>query len=237
MASNQTSPVNEINIPLNVALFEGRHPWPSFIKEFVYDSKSGGYDPRDFEVFEGLAIIKFLHWKAKGVKAINLYLSGLVAATVAVLNAAYTTGIYVKLFHYSSVSNNWIPQLCDFLKLPQGTVLTNEEVLSLEKEERAKKEITDLERRTIVSYVNLFNELYTNYDPNRFCWKDVHSYIIREYKNIIPEYIDLMRPYFENEEREDIYSNVIRKRIEADRGKRKQTPILKLASKRRGRRR
>lgn len=228
---------------LNVALFENRHRWPSNVTEYMYSDKYN-YDPRDFATFEGLATIKLLQWKAEGVVAINLYLSGLIGATIAAINAAHSVGIYVKLFHYSNLTNKWIPQLLDFMTPPSGIILiTEEDVKAEEAEERIKKSISYYTRRLIVAYVDIFNNLYNHYNPDRFTWEDVYSYITREYINYDKELLLLMKPYFENykkepeESEENLYATKLRRifeaRANANRLYEIKIPIHKSSNKRR----
>jgi len=231
------------NAVLNVALFEKRHKWPSYVKDFIFEEVNKGYDQRDFSTFEGIATIKLLGWKAKGIKAINLYLSGLVGATISVLNAAYNVGIYVKLFHYSNIINNWIPQTLDFFPIPSGIIFKTPEELQIEEEElRVKEEITNKERQVIIGYVNVFNKLQEHYDPDRYTWEDVYSYITREYQGCNKEYIMLMKPYFEksmakNQPELESYNERLRKFIEKRRGTEPLKPIFKSANIRRARKR
>lgn len=209
---------NETKI-INVALFENRHNWPVYVTSFLYGEKQM-YDPRDFKTFEGLATIKFLKWKSEGIAVVNLYLSGYIGATIAALNAAHSVGLYVKLFHYSNLTNKWIPQVLDFFSPPPGIILKTGEELEIEKEEASvKNSISERERRIIVSYVNILNKLLHHYDPDRFTWEDIYSYIMREYIGVEKEFILLMKPYFINynkEERDDTpYGERLRKLLDA----------------------
>lgn len=229
----------ELNNTINVALFENRHDWPKVVTDYVYHDKGSTYDPRDFKTFEGLALLKFLKWKSAGITIVNLYLSGLVSATIAALNAAYSVGIYVKLFHYSNLTGSWIPQILDFLPAPPGIIIKTESESLAEKEEEAVKDnISENERVTIVSYVELFNKLYHTYDPDKFFWDDVYKYITREYGKYNEELILLMKPYFENKNKNEMelnYGQRITKYIEEHRNGKYFSPLRKFTNKRRDR--
>ena len=93
----------------NVALFEDRHLFPDYVTDYVF-GKDKSWSPLDFIAFQQAAERRLLAWKAEGITGINLYLTGLTSATVAVINACYVCKMYLKLFYNNFLVNEWTPQ-------------------------------------------------------------------------------------------------------------------------------
>lgn len=87
---------------LKVALCEGRHE----IKEAVDGSIfSSTVDPTDVEGLEVIALCRLT-----GVQQLDLYVTGLTVALVAVLNVCHMEGIAVTLYHYNRETGDYYPQ-------------------------------------------------------------------------------------------------------------------------------
>lgn len=85
-----------------MALCEGRHNIPEAVDGAVFGNE---LDPLAVGEMEAEAIQKL-----GGTEALNLYVTGLTVALVAVLNACHQLGIRVTLYHFDRNSGQYYPQ-------------------------------------------------------------------------------------------------------------------------------
>ena len=90
------------NATLNMALCEGRHAIPNATNGAIFGNT---INPIDVCGLEEKALNKL-----EGVKALNLYVTGLSVALVAVINVCHREGIMLTLWHYDRDSGNYYPQ-------------------------------------------------------------------------------------------------------------------------------
>lgn len=86
-----------------LGLFEGRHDLPAEVTGYIFTSE---VDPADMaglyqQVAEALA----------EVSELTLYVTGLTAATTAVLQYCFGNIIPVTLMHYDRISGKYVPQV------------------------------------------------------------------------------------------------------------------------------
>lgn len=87
---------------LNMALCEGRHSIPQAVDGSIF---SNTLNPLDVSGLEEQAFHKL-----EGVNALNLYVTGLSVALVAVINVCHREDIMLTLWHYDRDSGNYYPQ-------------------------------------------------------------------------------------------------------------------------------
>lgn len=87
---------------MKVALCEGRHEIPQAVDGSIF---SATVDPLDVESLEVIALCRLA-----GVKQLDLYVTGLTVALVAVLNVCHLEGITVTLYHYNRETGDYYPQ-------------------------------------------------------------------------------------------------------------------------------
>lgn len=86
----------------SMALCEGRHEIPEAVDGSIFGNE---LDPLAVEEMEVEAFRKL-----EGLKNLNLYVTGLTVALVAVLNACRTLGIKVTLYHFDRTSGAYYSQ-------------------------------------------------------------------------------------------------------------------------------
>lgn len=87
-----------------MALCEGRHDIPEAVDGSIFGFE---IDPLHPEKLEEDAAAK-IH--DLGIKKLNLYVTGLSVALVAVINAAKLTGVELVLYHYDKNSDTYYTQ-------------------------------------------------------------------------------------------------------------------------------
>ena len=87
-----------------MALCEGRHAIPQAVDGAIFDTVINPLD------VEGLQTEAHNKLKALDIKSLDLYVTGLTVALVAVLNACRQLGIVVTLYHYDREEGNYYPQ-------------------------------------------------------------------------------------------------------------------------------
>lgn len=85
-------------------LCEGRHEIPDAVDGSIFGFDVDPLNPNGLEV-EAVAKIKSL-----GIEKLDLYVTGLSVALVAVLNAAKLTGVEIALYHYDKDSETYYRQ-------------------------------------------------------------------------------------------------------------------------------
>ena len=90
------------NATLSMALCEGRHAIPNATNGAIFGNT---INPLDVCGLEETAYNKLM-----GVKALNLYVTGLSVALIAVVNVCHREGIMLTLWHYDRDSGNYYPQ-------------------------------------------------------------------------------------------------------------------------------
>ena len=88
----------------SMALCEGRHAIPQAVDGAIFDTV---INPLDVEGLQSEAYNKI---KALDINSLDLYVTGLTVALVAVLNACRQLGIVVTLYHYDREEGNYYPQ-------------------------------------------------------------------------------------------------------------------------------
>ena len=86
----------------SMTLCEGRHDIPNATDGAIFGNT---INPLDVCGLEEKALNKL-----EGVKALNLYVTGLSVALVAVINVCHREGIMLTLWHYDRNSGNYYPQ-------------------------------------------------------------------------------------------------------------------------------
>lgn len=88
----------------SMALCEGRHSIPQAVDGAIFGNT---INPLDTQGLQAEAESKL---KALDIKSLDLYVTGLTVALIAVLNACRQLGIVVTLYHYDRESDNYYPQ-------------------------------------------------------------------------------------------------------------------------------
>lgn len=134
----------------NVGLFEGRHPYPEFVKDYIFP-KNPAWGPLDFDEYQLFATERLLKWKSEGITGINVYLSGLTTAVIAVLNACFHCKMYAKLFHANFLTDTWLAQPVDFFDSQCNYKgLATNELKNYEEFKEVDKKLTIPEKTEIV---------------------------------------------------------------------------------------
>lgn len=186
------------NIIKYAALFKDRHYFPSYVQDCIFDGLAKGYDPMDSMTFKTEAIEKFLKWKYEGFDCVHIYMSGLVAATVAIINAAYASELPIKLYHYSFMQDKWLPQTVDFCAtLGYNNNLTEREVRDLAYEVEIKRELTKNEYMNMIGYVRIYKDLLLKYkdEPTLPPWQELRNELYKQYRDVRYNILDLMQDH------------------------------------------
>ena len=85
-----------------MSLCEGRHEIPQATDGSIFGNE---LDPLAVDELEQQAIKKL-----EGIKALNLYVTGLTVALIAALNACRSLGIRVTLYHFDRTSDTYYTQ-------------------------------------------------------------------------------------------------------------------------------
>lgn len=87
---------------VSMALCEGRHNIPEAVDGSIFATE---LDPLDLAGMETAATEKL-----RGIKQLNLYVTGLTVALVAVLNVCHRNNISVTLYHYNRETGTYYEQ-------------------------------------------------------------------------------------------------------------------------------
>ena len=98
---------------IEAGLFAGRHELP--VKNFIF---TGEVSPVDFKRMDEGSVCWLMQHTEPG-DVLFLYVTGLTAATVAVIKACKTLGVGLVLMHFDRTSGRYVPQ--DVLT-PEGGV-------------------------------------------------------------------------------------------------------------------
>lgn len=95
---------------MNVGLIKGRHEIPEVNGLYIFNEP---VDPTDVIGINEIAIarIKQLFNSPNAEKSMNLYVTGLTVALVAVINACRMYHIKLVLWHYNRDTNRYFPQV------------------------------------------------------------------------------------------------------------------------------
>lgn len=100
---NAKIPMVTVNIEsASMALCEGRHPIPQATDGAIFGNT---LNPLDIQGMEETAFQKL-----EGLKSLNLYVTGLTVALVAVLNVCRREGILLTLWHFNRETGDYYPQ-------------------------------------------------------------------------------------------------------------------------------
>ncbi len=101
---------------MNIALFESRHKIPQACDGSIFDCSISSNMMTDPDALEKLAYTRFLAKQVelgiettKGLQ-VNLYVTGLTVALIAVINALAKTDTELTLYHYDRDTNSYYPQ-------------------------------------------------------------------------------------------------------------------------------
>lgn len=94
------------NNKINLGLCQGRHSIPQ-VSSYIFAQE---VNPLDVDGLTRQAIVTLLELKKQGITTIDLYVTGLTVALVAVINAAITHGITLICWHFDRESGNYYPQ-------------------------------------------------------------------------------------------------------------------------------
>lgn len=97
-------PYFEVSDHASMALCEGRHEIPQAVDGSIFGNTIDPLDPN------GLQAEAESKLKALDIKSLDLYVTGLTVALIAVLNACRQLDIVVTLYHYDRESDNYYPQ-------------------------------------------------------------------------------------------------------------------------------
>lgn len=102
---DESMPIPQIEVDTaSMSLCEGRHPIPDAKDGSIFTTE---INPLDVEGLEAEAEAKLF---ALNIRKLNLYVTGLTVALIAVLNAARKLNIAVTLYHYDRETGNYYPQ-------------------------------------------------------------------------------------------------------------------------------
>lgn len=95
---------------MNIGLIKGRHEIPEVNGLYIFNKP---IDPTDVIGINEIAIarIKQLFNSPNEEKSMNLYVTGLTVALVAVINACRVYHIKLILWHYNRDTNRYFPQV------------------------------------------------------------------------------------------------------------------------------
>ncbi len=101
---NEYVPTIEVSLnEKSMALCEGRHEIPQAVDGSIFGNE---LDPLAIEKMEATASARL-----DGVDVLNLYVTGLTVALVAVLNVCRDNGIKVTLYHFDRATGGYYPQV------------------------------------------------------------------------------------------------------------------------------
>ena len=89
---------------INVGLFKGRHELPT--KNYIFE---GEVNPVDFKRMDECAVCWLMQYTDPG-DVLYLYVTGLTAATVAVIKACKMLGVGLVLMHFDRQTGKYVPQ-------------------------------------------------------------------------------------------------------------------------------
>ena len=176
------------------SLFRDRHYFPTYVKDHVFDGQTNLYEPMNIMVFKHDALTKFLKWKKQGFTCVYIYMSGLVTATIAVLNAAWLAEMPVKLYHFSFLQDKWLPQEIEFCSaLGYNSNITDRELNDWTREVEEKKELDVAEYQNLVGYVRIYKDLVLKYSKEPIPeWRQLKAMLYKQYKDLKSDYLDMM---------------------------------------------
>lgn len=178
------------------SLFKDRHYFPDYVKDFVFDGMQKGYDPMNMSTFRTEALEKFIQWKHHGFTSAHIYMSGLTTAAVEIINAAFLTGLPIRLFHYSFLQDKWLPQDIDaFTSIGYNISRTSREAQMWNTESQLKSELTKAEYINIVGYVRIYKDLLLKYRDKEDEipeWPELKKELYRTFRDIQSPMLELM---------------------------------------------
>ena len=92
---------------LTIGLVEGRHDLP--VTEFIYQEGDITF-PLDIGRLAEIADKRLSQLGAITYTSLDVYVTGLTAATLAVMRVAFVRGYLVTFHHFDRDSGSWIPQ-------------------------------------------------------------------------------------------------------------------------------
>ena len=176
------------------AMFRDRHYFPAYVKDYVFDGQTNTYEPMNIGTFKNDALNKFLKWKKQGFTCVYVYMSGLLTATISMLNAAWLAEMPIKLYHFSFLQDMWLPQEIEFSSaLGYNSNITDRELNAWVKEVEDKKELDVSEYQNLVGYVRIFKDLVLKYSKEPIPdWRQLKGMLFKQYKDLRSDYLDMM---------------------------------------------
>lgn len=96
--------MTDVTKTFKMGLCEGRHEIPYVTDGYIFGFEVDPLRPALLELQAGALMIK------NDIKKLDLYVTGLSVALVAVINAARVTGVDLTLYHYDKDTNIYYPQ-------------------------------------------------------------------------------------------------------------------------------
>lgn len=177
-------------------VFNNRHPYPDYVKDSLFDSVSI-YDPRDTKFMEASIREKFVKWKSEGFSGVFLFLSGLISATVSAINVAYEEHLYLRLYHYSVLTDSWLPQNISVFDGVNGYAnkLTMTEEINLALELQRTSSLGKYAVSLLANYVLAYKELERKNLHTVLDWDAERAVLKGRLSPYIPPYVEAMRIY------------------------------------------
>lgn len=177
-------------------VFNNRHPYPEYVKDTLFDSVSI-YDPRDTKFMEATIREKFRKWKDEGFSGVFLFLSGLISATVCAINVAYEEKMYLRLYHYSVITDSWLPQNVSVFDGVNGyhNTLTMSEELNLALEIQRTSSLGKYATALLANYVLAYKDLERKNMHTVLDWDAERAVLKGKLNPYIPPYVEAMRIY------------------------------------------
>jgi hypothetical protein len=177
-------------------MFNNRHPYPEYVRDTLFESAAIA-DPRNTRFMDATIREKVRKWKSEGFSGVYLFLSGLVSATVSAINVAYEENIYLRLYHYSVITDSWIPQNISIFDGVNGyhNKLTMSEELNLALEIQRTESLGKYALTLLANYVLNYKELERKNMHTVLDWDAEKAVLKGKLTPYIPPYVEAMRIY------------------------------------------
>lgn len=197
-------------------LFNNRHPYPEYVRDTLFDS-SAIYDPRDTIYMDTTIREKLRKWKSAGFSGVHLFLSGLVAATVSAINVAYEEHLYLRIYHYSVITDSWLPQNISVFDGMNGykNTLTMSEELNLALEVQRTASLGKYAISLLANYVLVYKDLERKNQYSVVDWDAEKAALRGKLYPYVPPYVEAMRVYANRlqSDQSETYSDYLYKQL------------------------
>lgn len=178
----------------HVSLFEDRHLFPIYVKDSVFPGKKK-YHVKDREGLRRTATESLSRWKSEGFTSIYVYLSGLNSAVRALESAAWTLGLYLRVYEYSYSQNEWLPDLLEPFEDRSPHPFTPREELLWKREQEFTSAFQGREEQEFIFYVSEYTNWCLRLKKETLSWKTIKEAIKFKYSGLNNELIDAMEFY------------------------------------------